>query len=260
MMDLHTHTVYCDGTNTPEEMILAALEKGLDCLGFSGHSYTWFDESYCMSRSGTAACRAEIRALAEKYASRIRVLCGVEQDFYSAEGTEGCDFIIGSVHYLRIGDAYLPVDESPELQKDMVERYYASDWYAMAEDYFDTVSHVVEKTGCDIIGHFDLVSKFNEKRRFFDESHPRYKAAWQRAADMLLETGKPFEINMGAVSRGWRNVPYPRPEMIRHIIERGGRFVLSSDAHRSEDLCFGFSDSDVPEEVLIRSFEELKKA
>lgn len=36
--NLHTHTTFCDGKNTAEEMILAALELGMDSLGFSGHS------------------------------------------------------------------------------------------------------------------------------------------------------------------------------------------------------------------------------
>ena len=31
--DLHTHTTFCDGANTPEEMVQAALAQGLDCLG-----------------------------------------------------------------------------------------------------------------------------------------------------------------------------------------------------------------------------------
>ena len=37
--DLHMHTIYCDGVDTPEDMILTALEKGLTAIGFSGHSY-----------------------------------------------------------------------------------------------------------------------------------------------------------------------------------------------------------------------------
>ena len=53
MTDLHTHTSFCDGTASPEEMAEAALRLGLDCLGFSGHSYTFFEESYCMSPAGT---------------------------------------------------------------------------------------------------------------------------------------------------------------------------------------------------------------
>ena len=40
LTDLHVHTNYCDGKNTPEEMVLAAIEKGMECIGFSVHSYT----------------------------------------------------------------------------------------------------------------------------------------------------------------------------------------------------------------------------
>ena len=29
LTDLHVHTNYCDGKNTPEEMVLAAIEKAL---------------------------------------------------------------------------------------------------------------------------------------------------------------------------------------------------------------------------------------
>ena len=46
----HTHTKYCDGKNTVAEMTKAAFDKGFTHLGFSGHGYTDFDESYCMSR------------------------------------------------------------------------------------------------------------------------------------------------------------------------------------------------------------------
>ena len=54
-INLHSHTTYCDGKNSPEEMALAAMDRGFDVFGFSGHSYTAFDESYCMSRSMTDA-------------------------------------------------------------------------------------------------------------------------------------------------------------------------------------------------------------
>ena len=34
----HTHTTYCDGVNTAEEMIQSAIEKRFSILGFSSHS------------------------------------------------------------------------------------------------------------------------------------------------------------------------------------------------------------------------------
>lgn len=49
----HTHSTFCDGKDTPEEMVLEAIRLGCPEIGFSGHSYTDFDETYCMSIEGT---------------------------------------------------------------------------------------------------------------------------------------------------------------------------------------------------------------
>ncbi len=95
--DFHVHTTFCDGQAAPEEMVRAALETGLDAIGFSGHSRTAFDESWCMSEAGTAAYRAEIARLKDAYAGRIAVYCGIEQDILSELPAEGYDYVIGSV-------------------------------------------------------------------------------------------------------------------------------------------------------------------
>ena len=238
--DFHVHTTFCDGSASPAEMAAAAFRQGLEVLGFSGHSYTFFDESWCMSRSGTEACRAEIARLREEYAGRMEILCGVEQDYYSEETTDGYDYVIGSVHYLKAGGKYLPVDESAGDQLAAAEKHFGGDLLAFAEAYFETVRRVPEIPGCRVVGHFDLVAKFNEGGVLFDESHPRYAAAWQAAADRLLRSGLLFEVNTGAISRGYRSVPYPAPPILRYLAERGARFLLSSDSHRAETLCYGF--------------------
>lgn len=46
-INLHSHTTFCDGKNSAEEMVVSAIDHGFDVFGFSGHSYTPFDESYC---------------------------------------------------------------------------------------------------------------------------------------------------------------------------------------------------------------------
>ena len=51
--NFHTHTCLCDGKDTPEELVLRALELGCPALGFSGHSYAPYDEGYCMSVAQT---------------------------------------------------------------------------------------------------------------------------------------------------------------------------------------------------------------
>ena len=87
----HTHSTYCDGKDSLEEMTLTAIDKDFDILGFSGHCYTFFDEEYCMSKEKTLKYRAEIDSLKEKYDGRIRLLRGIEQDMYSHETTDGYD-------------------------------------------------------------------------------------------------------------------------------------------------------------------------
>lgn len=241
LRDLHVHTTFSDGINTPEEMILAAIAMGMSAVGISDHSYTSFDESYCI-RSGIPAYRAEVERLKQKYRDQITVLCGIEQDYYSDEPAAGFDYVIGSVHYLKFGNEYVPVDLDAGILFDAAEKYCGGDFYALAETYFKTVSDVVNKTGATIIGHFDLISKFNELTPLFDEKHPRYVAAWRNAVDTLLLTGVPFEVNFGAISRGKKTVPYPSSEMRRYIRDRGGSFILSGDAHRADTLCFGFKD------------------
>ena len=240
LQDFHVHTTYSDGANTPEEMVRAAIEKNMSAIGFSDHAHTAFDESYCMKKDAAESYRGEIEALKEKYRSSIRVLCGIEQDYYSDVPTSGCDYVIGSVHYLKAGEEYIPVDEDADTLFAASVRFFGGDIYALAEEYFRTAAGVVEKTGADLIGHFDLISKFNEQVPMFDEHHPRYIAAWKAAADALLKTGVPFEINTGAMSRGYKSGPYPSPEIQQYIRERGGKFILSGDSHSAETLCFAF--------------------
>ena len=137
--NFHTHSVYSDGADTLTELVEAAIEKGFGALGFSEHSYTYFDKSYCMSRENTPRYISEVRALQEKYRGRIALYLGIEQDFYSTESVDNYEYVIGSVHYLKKGGHFLPVDESAEDLARFRDMYYEGDIYALIEDYFAAV-------------------------------------------------------------------------------------------------------------------------
>lgn len=241
MTDLHVHTTFSDGRSTPEEVVQAAVAKGMTTLGFSDHSYTPFDTRYCIPKEQISNYLDTIHALQEKYKDQITILCGIEEDFYSGKATEAFDYVIGSVHYLRCGDEYIPVDEGAEILRDAARRRFHGDIYALIAEYYRTVSLLPEQTGATIIGHFDLISKYNESGTLFDESDPRYIEAWQSAADRLLTAGIPFEINTGAISRGYRSTPYPAAPIRAYLQARGAKFRMSSDSHRASTLCYGFA-------------------
>lgn len=240
LADFHVHTTFCDGRDSAEDVVRAAISLGMSCLGFSGHAHTPFDEGWCMSIEGTEAYCHEVARLRAAYAGQIEILCGVEQDMLSDLPPDGYDYVIGSAHYLTVGVERCPVDAGPAELRSAVERHFGGDPYALAEAYYRQISHVVERTGADVIGHFDLLTKFNEIDPLFDEEHPRYVAASDAALDALLATGRPFEINTGAISRGYRTTPYPGPRLLRRIVEHGGLAILSSDSHRADTLCFQF--------------------
>ncbi len=238
--DLHVHTNYCDGKHSPEQMVLAAMERGMDVIGLCTHSYTFFDEAYCIAKGNIRAFQDEVHALAKKYAADIRVLCGVEQDVLSAESTDGFDYVIGSAHYIPVHGKYIPVDESLAILQDAVQVHFDGDVYRLVESYYDLVGEGIAKLKPDVIGHFDLITKFNETNSLFDDTHPRYIAAYRRALDRLLLLERPFEVNTGAISRGYRTAPYPSGAILADIVSGGGRVCLSSDSHSQESLLCSF--------------------
>lgn len=237
--DYHVHTTHCDGKSTAEETVKRAIELGLETVGFSGHGHTPFDTHYCMS-GDAREYRAELLSLRGKYKGKIEILCGVERDLYGA-AAPWAEYSIGSVHYMRIEGEYVAVDETPEILCAAAQKYFGGDMLSLCEVYFEHVGRVAGDLHPDIIGHFDLISKFNEREKLFDEHDPRYIAAWKKAADKLIPHGIPFEINTGAISRGCTSRPYPSEAQIKYIAENGGRFILTSDCHSAENLCFEFS-------------------
>lgn len=238
--DYHMHTRFCDGKDNPEDMVLSAIEKGLKKVGVCFHSFTDMDDTYCIKKEDIKPFIAEMKRLKEKYADKIEVLCGVEQDYFSNYPIDEFDYAIGSLHYFKVGENFYHVDYSREYFENVVKTVFNGDYYAAAENYYSTLATVMEKTKADIVGHFDLIIKFNEGNRYFDENSPRYVKAWQTAADKILESGKPFEINTGAISRGYKTTPYPSLEVIKYLKERGAKFIMSSDSHTKENVAFQY--------------------
>lgn len=234
----HLHTTYCDGKNSAEEMVLKAIELGCPEIGFSGHAYMDFDSSWCMTVEDTENYKREITALKEKYKDKIKIYMGIEQDYYSCLDTDDYDYVLGSVHYVYKDGEYLPVDLSFDATNEFVDKHYGGDMYAYCEDYYKLVADLYNKTKCDIIGHVDLCTKFNEGCRQFDTSNERYVKCATEAVAELLETPAIFEINTGAISRGYRTESYPEGFLLKMIGEAGKKFVINSDTHSTSTIDF----------------------
>lgn len=233
----HTHTVLCDGKDTAEELVIEAIDKGFEVLGFSAHSPLQ-GEDWCLLPD-TKEYKETISALKEKYKGKIEILCGIEQDYYS-EKEDGFDFVIGSVHCVKVGDKLIAVDDKAQIVIDAINEYFGGDSDAFAKEYFKTVSDVVNKTGADIIGHLDLIEKFCEQTTIFNPHSEVYRKASEDAVKKLCTTNALFEINTGAMARGLRTAPYPSKRLLELIHTYGGNVIINSDCHDKSHLDYGF--------------------
>ena len=91
-----------------------------------------------------------------------------------------------------------------------------------------------------ILGVREVVNE--EVNQAIDTKHPRYIKAYTNAVKALIPYNIPFEINTGAISRGYRTEPYPDKALTDYIKQKGGTLLLSSDAHSAENLSFRFDD------------------
>ena len=232
----HTHTTMCDGTNTPREMAQRALEIGFTHLGFSGH----MDPDIHMDM---AAYLEEIGKLREEYRGRLEIFAGAELDcLYPKERAAGAEYVIGSTHFLDVDSPEpMSVDNTEEMMLRLGREYFGGDFYALAKAYYRLEAGVKDRTDCTFIGHFDLVTRFNDSLHFLDEADPRYTGPALEAMEYLVSRGVPFEINCGAVNRGRKKELYPNTFLLQSLQKMGGQILISSDAHSRDRLDGGFA-------------------
>ena len=239
----HTHTFLCDGVGEPEEYVLQALKLGCSEIGFSGHSYAPWDKT-CLGMDSESFLRYRdlIYKCKNKYRD-IKIYCGLELDYYSQVETDGLDFIIGAVHYVKKQNTYIPVDYSVEVLKKEISELYNGDFYAFAKDYFNLVADLYNKTKCDIIAHFDLITKLNKNGILFNQSEPIYQKSALNAVNSLAKLPCVIEVNTGGIARGYKSSFYPDEFVLDEFARLGKSFVLASDCHNSKNLNFGLKEA-----------------
>ena len=255
--NLHTHTTYCDGTLSPEGMLKAAIEKGCTSIGFSEHSYVPFDFFYSMDPAQEIQYVRDVNELKKKYEGVIEVFLGIEHDYFSDNIPDNLDYSIGTLHYVSADGQFHAVDAGVEHQEALVTEHFGGDYYSLAESYFSVFADIAKKTNADIIGHFDLLTKYNIDGRLFDEAHPRYVDAALSAMNEILKDRNVFEVNTGAMFRVNKPVPYPSPFLLKELSRRGGEVLISSDSHDPDSICYKFPE--MQELLKTCGFKHIKR-
>lgn len=238
--NFHTHSVFCDGKNTPEEIVLAAMARGFSAIGFSGHGYTDYDVRYCMT--DTDGYVVEINRLKEAYGQQIQIYLGAEEDAFCPVDRAKFDYLIGSCHYLHKDGRYYPIDSGSDYLKRCIEAF-DGDSLAFAEGYYQAFCDYIKRRKPDIIGHFDLITKFDQREQPVFLQDPGYHRLAERYIREAAQSGCIFEVNTGAMAKGWRTTPYPSENLLHVLKKLDAPLILSSDSHSADTLDHAFTET-----------------
>ena len=246
MTNLHTHTTYSDGADSIEETVKAAIAKGFSGIGISDHSVAPLGLYPGVEDGTLSAYTAEIRAAARKFGGLIEVYAGLENEYCNPLKAGGLDYVIGSVHYLKFGggaEIYYCVDGTPEEFDEMLAEMFGGDCDKLARRYYGDVADMAASQRPDIIGHLDVITKFNGGGRLFDTQSGEYTRAVKEALDAISRTDCAIEINTGGMARGYTKQPYPEWHILEEILKMGLPVVIASDSHCAGHLDFAFAET-----------------
>ena len=237
--NLHTHSQYDDGKDAIDENVQKAQERGFTILGFSGHGYYAKDDS-SMTPEKTKQYIQDVRQAQQQAPNGLKIYLGIEEDSMAPiENVEDFDYVIGSVHYLEHNGKIYPIDYSQEQFDEMLKEGYQNDINALAKDYYLAIERQAQNPNIQIIGHLDLIAKYNEDQTYYCFDDPKILSYAKIAIEQLVKAGKIFEMNSGAMARGYRNSPYPSIELLKLIYEANGKILINTDCHDKEYLDYG---------------------
>lgn len=241
--NLHTHTNYCDGKNSIEENIKYAIEKEFISLGFSGHS-NFFKDDCSMTKEGTIKYLNDIKKYKEIYKDKIQIYSGIEADYYSnlneyTDKEMELDYRIGSVHFIdddKNGNEkdYFCIDMSKDNFNETIKHF--GNIKIVIEKYFDNIIRMTNIQKPDIIGHFDLIRKYNLNKEYFTEEEYWYIEKVEETLKHIKENNCIVEVNIKLMNANNLDAHYPNKNTIKKILEMDIPLTLNTDAHLTNNL------------------------
>ncbi len=229
-------------------VVQAAAERGFTTYGLSEHAPRFSVEHLYPEERGLTPAdlvdkfeRYVHRAmeLRDEYQDRLELLVGFETealpvDLWADKMRElrrsaAFDYIVGSVH--SIGDTW--IDLNPETSERAA--LASGGWEALRCAYFDRLAELVETLEPEIVGHVDLI-------RRFDGHDFQFSGTAMQHAERVLEAarahGAALEVNAAPVRRGFGPV-YPGPQVLARAQQMGVAVTLGDDSHGPDGVGIG---------------------
>jgi histidinol-phosphatase (PHP family) len=212
----------------------AAAERGIEELGVSEHVYRFVQALDVLKHPFWRHSAVDDL---DDYCAFVReetdLRLGIEADFIAGRedrlanllDAHEWDYVIGSIHFLHEG--------AVDMRGDW-DVWRAGDPDKVWAHYFETLGEAARTGMFDILAHPDLVKVFGDRvpegdlRRFYE-----------RAIDGIAESDVAVELSTAGLRKPVGEM-YPARAFLEMCLEAGRPVALSSDAHRPEELGFGY--------------------
>jgi len=251
-IDLHTHTYFSHGESSPRENVLSAIKNKVDILGFTEHSPRPEQFSYHKDydyqekiQSSFPKYVEEVFSLKKEYekSQKIKILLGIEQDFFPGHEEWIRDFLsqysfdyrIGSVHFIGTWGFDIATD------LDKWNAFSREETFEKYEEYFSSVKKMAASRIFHIAAHLDLVKIFTVET--FREWRKTREAQmiFTEILKAIKENGMALEISSAGYRKPCKEL-YPCLEILEIASELQVPIVFSSDAHSASDITDRFTD------------------
>lgn len=246
----HSHTRYCDGSDTPELYIKEAIKKNLPAYGYSSHAPISFKTDWCVADSNFNNYLNELRGIKLKYESKIQTYIGLEIDYIPGLAGRNkhilkdaeLDYFIGSIHFvdtLSNGEAW-NIDTTKELFEKGLKEIFSNNFQKASGRFYELTCQMIEEEKPHIVGHLDKIKMYNNSNIYFAGTEKWYKNQVEHVLEAIKQSDTIVEINTRGYYRYGQLDLYPSNWIIEKMIEKDIPIMLNSDSHRPGEIISGF--------------------
>ncbi|MBQ2375305.1 MAG: histidinol-phosphatase [Bacteroidales bacterium] len=249
----HSHSLFCDGKDTMEDMVLSAIDKGLHYFGFSSHSPLCFESKVALKKERVEEYLSTAKFLKEKYQDKIKLFISMEMDYINSlqeniremSKEYDLDYFIGSVHFVKgkTNDKIWFIDGSNrEVYDRGLEEVFGGNIREGVEAYFEQVINMVKSQRPDVVGHFDKI-KMHNNERFFSQKDKWFEDFMMQTLETIKESGSICEINTRGIYKKRCDDFYPGRDWIKKALEMKIPLTISTDCHKKDEVDLLFDDA-----------------
>lgn len=230
------------------DVVQAAIDRGFTTYGLSEHcpryqaEHLYPEESHLTTAALSERFRSYVSTaqdLRERCTGRLELLVGFETEalpegswaakMRELRASAPFDYVVGSVH--SVGELW--IDFTPEMTARAA--LASGGFEPLRCAYFERVAELVTELEPEVVGHVDLIRRFEAPDFEFSAQALRHA---ERALEAARAVGAAIEVNAAPFRRGFGPV-YPGPQILRRACEMEVPVTLGDDSHGPDGVGVG---------------------